>query len=411
MKKFLAFILIFTGISISWTAETFSQKVGVSIDPSRHSVIEELVLKSLVSRAEKEKGIYVFWDDNRDLKEKGIDKLNARVQLMVADSNKVYLIRLLQGKDKEKSPLAQDILVNKDQFISQLEPTLNSLLSQLKKEFPPLEKEKMKEYVVVTKSLSQFESPVPKWELGGNLELISTSIHFSFRYSNTVSSNTDYYYPKINNFLQPAIYLETHYNYRNLFFFGKLGFEMGLGSFHNWGADVNTGLGWGILGSTLVLGIKIHARYFWCTMPIETSLTFGSNSFSITPPDVQYWFFSPGIFMKLNITKNYSIEYHMHPQIKGLENMSIYVYNGQPTISTDYIEPEGPGEQMLRFNFRLNNRLNLFLNYKWKSEKWSTYNNGGNPEPVIYADSQGILTTSELRFRDINIGIGVNYVL
>lgn len=409
MKKILWVLLCLAGTVAAWSAETFSQKVGLSVDSSRKSLVEEMLLKSIIAKGEGLQGIYLFWDDPRELKEKNIDKLNARVRLMVAESNAVYYIRLYILSEKDQSPLAPDVAVPGTEFVQRLEGTLDTLTGQLRKSFPPLEKRQMKEIVVETRTLSQFESPSPRWNVGGGMSLNSTDYDLDMLFYEFGNTDGDYVYEDVTA-AKPVILAEAQYNYRNTFFFATFDLETAL-TRRDWGIGTTLGLGKGILGSVVVLGVMLHARYHWIDLPFDGIFNTYSSGFPDTPfgpYSLQYWYVGPGLFIRLNITRKYSLEYRQYTGAFG--NMAAYG-QGVPPLSQEgiFIQNEGPGDQNLRLHFGLNSRMRLYLDYRWGKNKLDLYNNTNR---IIEVFSNGDrLELSRLSLSKINIGIGMLYEL
>ncbi len=396
--------VIFT-VSTAYS-KTFNQKVGVSIDTRKRSVIEEMVLKALVSDSQKPNGVYILWNDARDLREKGITKLNAEVLLEILLTNNDYLISLAEVKDGKSAPIGTPLKYSQTAFIDKLDNIVISITKILQLQYPPKEKQQMNEIEVVTKSLSQFEPAVPKWVPGLNLDYVHNAINYDVDILTNGSGLTNINYERINS-SYPTLNLSPmiEYYYRNTYMKFMLSADTGMGQLTSkfiWGK--------GIFGSVIMVGLDLTGHYSWGFLPFNTILDLDGRQVVLDQPEVQYWYFSPGIFLKLNITRKYSIQLSTGSVPFGNLSMN-YSATNLSTLGV-VVESEGPAYIDLNLNFRVNSRLSFAFNYYFFGARLSYDRGDQMNKPVIQEiDGQTWVELNELKISSTYFGLGVRYEL
>jgi len=416
LRKLFFLVFILFVFSKVFCADTIPQKVTISLDSSSPFYSVELMLqKAVLGAASGSKTIVLLAGGIENLETIGIKEVNANLLLKLERAYENYIVNIYSIEKTTNILIDNSVQFKVNRLSSSINSAASSILDIIALKFPPKPVQELKKIEVVKVSLSEFELPVSSFRLKVLPLLNISRMEVGLSISNLSGGHYD-----CRNISSPILfspYIELLYQYRAL--------NALLGTGYSFGSEEGANsycvfsdfmIGYGLFQSLIVLGVQGFFDYgtFTSSYAINTNES-GTTAPPVAMPDVSFYKLLFGIYLRINITRDYFIELAGCFPKFGLESIKVHFKdeNLKPPLGETVPVGEGGGPPFLkiRFTWRVWERFHLILNYSFFSSGFhSDFNESSSIKPVPLNSSLGIFLR-ELSVSQSLIGVGLMYEL
>ncbi|MCX7821469.1 MAG: hypothetical protein N2258_07330 [Brevinematales bacterium] len=332
MKNFVLFFLIPVFL---YSAELIPQKLILTIsDKTPTYKMEVLLQKAVLLRAKDRKDIYIFSDDNTELSGYGLSQVNAKILLQIKEEKQKLTFELFDiSKDTNRIEFSS--VIEKENFLRNIDRISTQILDLLLKSYPPKEKQKLVTVETEKKKLSEYEKDKPTFTLGFYFNLDSLRVYdseFSLDNSTYLEENL----PSKLTF-SPLLNFEFEY----MWFLLVTRAKMSISGDYNYQFGVTPMFGF--FDNLFFVGIDLSfsgGRISGFEITDE-----GKN---INFPESYYSFMTIGFALRFNITR----DYYFGLAFGIFRPYSDYNFNYSSNFNIPFDSSDGPPFMSMDFNFK-----------------------------------------------------------
>lgn len=392
MKKFVLFFLLPVCL---FGADLVPQKLILTISNAGPYYKMELFLqKTILSKAKDLKDIYIFSDDSTELKGYGLSQVNVKLFLTLREEKESFVIELYDIT-KEKINLDISISFEKKEYLKNIDIISLRILDEIKKRYPPKEKQKLITVETEKKRLSEYEKDKPTF-----------SVALYFNLENLALKDIGFYLGQTTDLygeLKPVLNFSPQINFEFEWMWFLLITRARVNTSQNFNCILSTSPLFGLFNNLLFVG-----PFFSFVVGRFESFSFSDNGINLSSPGFGYKVLNIGLELRFNITRNYYIG------IGGAFFMPYselrFNYNGKE-IKSPINNSEGPPYLFMNFDIKVLEKLTVSFGFSFyycgiKRE----FNNSNYPPPI----ELDVLNEQTLYLRKISIenstmGIGIKY--
>lgn len=402
MKKYLiitSLLLVFIGTSALFGVEKFSQKIGLIIQTnSSNYIFDKMVYDAVISKAEFNSDIHIFPLNEKELRNRKVEKLNGKVLIRTDVNDGVLVVALYIIEENSTNLFDNSVGIERNDFINKIDNISVDLIATILKVFPRKEKKQMKEYVGVKRQLSQFENNKPTFSVNANVLWQQGSVSINLR-----SANDNNEHRKSADFQNIAFSLNGAMNYRRF----NVGLDLLIGE--NLSA-ISTDIGLGFWGSVFVFGLNVGlyrmGETFGTPMVYNTSEFDETSNNDFYIENINALTINLGLFIKVNITKRYFFKI----AVSGSPYSSMSVeMSGDGEIDLTGSGGGGPASKIL-FNIGISDKARITINWVMLDAQYRYNSKDSSYEKkIVYDDANVSIHAEELQISSYFLGVGFEY--
>ncbi len=392
MKKFALFF--FLPICI-YGVELIPQKLILTLsDKSPSYKMEGLLQKTILSKAKNIKDIYIFSDDNAELKGYGLSQVNAKILLTLKEEKENFIVELYDIT-KETVKLDINISFQKNEYLKKIDLISSNILDKLKILYQPKEKQKLITVETEKKKLSEYEKDKPTFSLSlyFNLDnIVVKDIEFNLGESASISGKSE---PDLS--FSPQLNFEFEYMW--FLFIAKAR----INTTENFVYTFSFSPLFGLFNNLLFLG-----PFFSFSNGKFVSFEVSGAGKTIFCPNFYYSFLTIGAEFRFNITRNYYLGLGFG-FLRPYSEIGFNFDNKEIKISMN--SSDGPPYLFMNFNIRVLEKLIVSFGFSFyfcgiKRE----FNDPEFPPPIELTVINGeILYLKKIHIENSAMGIGIKY--
>ncbi|MGC8770496.1 MAG: hypothetical protein ACP5Q5_04515 [Brevinematia bacterium] len=392
MKKFVLFFLLPVCL---FGADLVPQKLILTISNSGPYYKMELFLqKAILSKSKDLKNIYIFSDDNTELKGYGLSQVNVKLFLTLKEEKESFVVELYDIT-KERIKIDVNITFQKKEYLKNIDIISSNILDEIKKRYPPKEKQKLITVETEKKKLSEYEKDKPTFSVALYFNLDSFALREVGFY---LGQTTDLY-----GELKPDLSFSPQLNFEFEWMWFLLITRTRFNTSQNFNAMLSISPLFGLFNNLLFVGPFFS--YFGGKFQ---SFDFTDKGINLSSPGFGYNVLNIGLELRFNITRNYYIGIGF-AFLRPYSELG-FNYNGKE-IKLPLNNDEGPPYIFMNFDIKILQKLTVSFGFSFyycgiKRE----FNNSNYPPPIELTVVNGqTLYLRKISIENSTMGIGIKY--
>ncbi|MEJ5285339.1 MAG: hypothetical protein WHS77_09870 [Brevinematales bacterium] len=392
MKKFALFFLLPVCL---FGADLVPQKLILTISNKGPYYKMELFLqKAILSKSKDLKNIYIFSDDNTELKGYGLSQVNVKLFLTLREEKENFVVELYDIT-KERIKLDIDISFDKKEYLKNIDIISSRILDEIKKRYPPKEKQKLITVETEKKKLSEYEKDKPTFSVAVYFNLDSFALRDVGFY---LGQTTDLY-----GELKPDLSFSPQLNFEFEWMWLLLITRTRVNTAKNFNYMLSISPLFGLFNNLLFVG-----PFFSLVGGKFESFDFTDKGINLSSPGFGYNVLNIGLELRFNITRNYYIDIGF-AFLRPYSELG-FNYNGKE-IKLPINDSEGPPYLFMNFDIKVLEKLTVSFAFSFyycgvKRE----FNNSNYPPPIELTIVNGqTLYLRRISIENSTMGIGIKY--